>query len=46
MLSQPAEPLINVHYVFMTAIGNYTDKDLVMWLNGGPGCSSMLGWTQ
>jgi serine carboxypeptidase-like clade 2 len=40
------QPLINVHYVFMTATSEYATRDLVMWLNGGPGCSSMLGWTQ
>jgi len=36
-------PLINVHYVFVTSKNQPTTDDVVLWLNGGPGCSSLLG---
>lgn len=40
------EPLINVHYLFVTSTKNPKNDDVALWLNGGPGCSSMLGFTQ
>lgn len=40
------EPRINVHYVFITSVNKPKTDDVVLWLNGGPGCSSLLGMTQ
>jgi carboxypeptidase C (cathepsin A) len=37
------KPLISAHYVFITSKNKPETDDLVLWLNGGPGCSSMLG---
>uniref|UniRef100_A0A8D2KYT3 Carboxypeptidase n=1 Tax=Varanus komodoensis TaxID=61221 RepID=A0A8D2KYT3_VARKO len=34
----------HLHYWFVEAQGNAADKPLVLWLNGGPGCSSVAGF--
>lgn len=42
-LTLQADPLISAHYVFITSKKDPVNDDVVLWLNGGPGCSSLLG---
>ena len=35
-----------IHYLLAESQQNGTDDPLVVWFNGGPGCSSMLGFMQ
>ena len=42
-LTLQQEPLIANHYLFVTSKDKPATDDLVLWLNGGPGCSSLLG---
>ena len=39
-----ASPVKYFHYIFHEADYNPDRKPLVLWINGGPGCSSLSGW--
>jgi carboxypeptidase C (cathepsin A) len=36
----------NLHYVFIESQTDPAKAPVLMWFNGGPGCSSMLGFMQ
>lgn len=35
-----------LHYVAAFSQNDWKKDPVILWFNGGPGCSSMLGWTQ
>ena len=41
-----ASPTKHLHYVFIFSEKDPKNDPLVIWFNGGPGCSSMLGMFQ
>ena len=41
-----ADTTKELHYLFFEAQENAADAPVLIWFNGGPGCSSMLGFMQ
>jgi carboxypeptidase C (cathepsin A) len=35
-----------LHYMFTESLSDPANDPLIIWFNGGPGCSSMLGFMQ
>lgn len=43
-LALPGTTTKALHYVFATSQRDPVKDPVIVWFNGGPGCSSMLGW--
>eukprot|EP01017_Pseudomicrothorax_dubius_P043377 TRINITY_DN720_c0_g1_i4.p1 TRINITY_DN720_c0_g1~~TRINITY_DN720_c0_g1_i4.p1 ORF type:complete len:468 (-),score=118.28 TRINITY_DN720_c0_g1_i4:89-1492(-) len=46
LLNIPNSDKKKIHYVYISSSGNNQTDPLILWLNGGPGCSSLLGFSK